>query len=103
WTPTEGVPESRSQNLLAVNGTTVSCTVFDFESGDQGFTVVPIFGTPLQLWHNTNGFCRANLAGHTTPHTFYYGQDATCNYDTGARNAANLISPPVSLVGTFAP
>ncbi len=102
--PTEGVPEARSVNLIAVDATTVSCQVFDFAGGaTQGFTTVPVFGTPLILWHPTNGACRANLAGHSTPFTFYYGQDATCNYNTGARNASNLISPPISLAGKFAP
>lgn len=104
WAPIEGVPEVRSPNLVAGGGTTVACQVFDFAGGaTQGFTTVPVFGTPLVLWHATNGFCRANLAGHSTPFTFYYGQDATCNYNTGARNASNLISPSISLAGKFAP
>jgi hypothetical protein len=102
WIPAEGIPESASQNLLAVNGT-LSCQLFDFESGDQGFTVLPAFDPTLVLWHVTNNLCRANLVGHSTPHTFYYGQDLTCNYDTGARNASNLISPAVSLAGIFPP
>ncbi len=105
WDPTEGVAEERSANVA--NGAVENpqnCTVFDFAGGStQGFTVVPIFGTPLNLWHVTNSLCRASLAGHTTPYTFYYGQDLTCNYNTGARNAANLISPAISLVGRFAP
>ena len=104
WAPTEGVPEVRSPNLIAGGGTTVACQVFDFAGGaTQGFTTVPVFGTPLILWHPTNGACRAFLTGHSTPFTFYYGQDATCNYNTGARNASNLISPPISLAGKFAP
>lgn len=102
--PTEGLPEaSRPADLLAVVGTQ-SCSTFDFGGGAiQGFTTQPVFGTPLVLWHAVNGVCRANLAGHTTPFTFYYGQDALCNYNTGARNASNLISPPISLAGSFAP
>ncbi len=104
WAPTEGVPEVRSPSLISGGGTTVACQVFDFAGGaTQGFTTVPVFGTPLILWHPTNGFCRANLAGHSTPFTFYYGRDAFCNYNTGARNAANLISPAISLAGKFAP
>jgi hypothetical protein len=108
WAPTEGVPETRnsapSLNVVAANGTTVACTTFDFAGGaTQGFTVVPQFGTPLALWHGANAVCRAFLTGHSTPYTFYYGQDATCNYNTGARNAADLISPPISLAGKFAP
>jgi hypothetical protein len=104
WAPTEGIPEAASANIVAVNGTANACTTFDFAGGAiQGFTVVPVFGTPLVLWHVTNNLCRAQLVGHSTPYTFYYGQDLTCNYDTGARTASNLISPPISVVGTFPP
>ena len=102
WIPAEG-PVPKSTDFIAVDGTQ-TCTTFDFAGGAlQGFTTVPVFGTPLVLWHVTNGLCRANLPGHSTPFTFYYGQDATCDYNTGARNAANLISPPISLVGVFPP
>jgi len=106
WAPTEGVPEPAkptSALLVAVIGTQ-TCTTFDFAGGaTQGFTTQAVFGTPLVLWHGANAVCRAFLTGHTTPYTFYYGQDGTCNYDTGARNASNLISPPISLAGSFAP
>src|SRR5262245_22245743 len=102
WAPTEGKPVA--QPLVAQAGTTVSCTTFDFAGGaTQGFTTQVLFGTPLVLWHVVNANCRAFLTGHTTPYTFYYGQDATCNYDTGARNSSNLISPSISLAGKFAP
>jgi hypothetical protein len=100
--PPEG-PVPKFIDFVAVDGT-ATCTTFDFAGGAaQGFTTEATFGTPTILWHVANGTCRANLAGHTTPFTFYYGQDATCNYNTGARNAANLISPPISLVGVFPP
>lgn len=103
--PVEGVPEAASaQQILAQVGTPVACTGFDFEGGaTQGFTVVATFGTPLALWHGNNALCRAFLTGHSTPYDFYYGQDATCNYNTGARNAADLLSPPISLAGRFPP
>lgn len=102
--PKEGVPEAASINLIAADATPNACQVFDFAGGAlQGFTVEPVFGTPLALWHGTNALCRAFLTGHSTPYTFYYGQDATCNYNTGARNAANLLSPPISLAGKFPP
>lgn len=104
YAPTEGVPEIHSTNLIAADATTLACQTFDFAGGaTQGFTVVPVFGTPLALWHGANASCRAFLTGHSTPYTFYYGQELGCNYNTGARNAANLISPPISLVGKFAP
>jgi hypothetical protein len=104
FVPPEGVPEAASTNLIAADATPNACQVFDFAGGaTQGFTVLPVFGTPLALWHGANAVCRAFLTGHSTPYTFYYGQDGTCNYNTGARNAANLLSPPISLAGKFAP
>ena len=106
WAPTEGVPEPAkpSSGKLVAQVGTQTCTTFDFAGGAvQGFTVQPVFGTPLVLWHVTNALCRAFLTGHSTPYTFYFGQDATCNYSTGARTASNLISPPISVTGVFAP
>lgn len=104
WIPEEGKPEARSPKVVTVNGTDLTCTTFDFAGGaTQGFTAQTQFGTPLQLWHVVNASCRAFLTGHSTPYDFYYGQDISCNYNTGARNASNLVSPPISLVGSFAP
>ncbi|HWO00507.1 MAG TPA: hypothetical protein VNS63_14705 [Blastocatellia bacterium] len=103
WIPQEGVPVS-APNIVAGQGTTVSCQVFDFAGGaTQGFTTVAVFGTPLVLWHPVNAVCRAFLTGHSTPYDFYFGQDLTCNYNTGARTASNLISPSISLAGKFPP
>jgi hypothetical protein len=100
--PPEGVEEAGSAQVLAAIGTPNACTGFDFEGGaTQGFTVVNVSGA--SLWHVTNGLCRAFLTGHSTPYDFYYGQDGTCNYNTGARNASNLISPTINVTGTFAP
>ncbi len=99
--PPEGTPRKKSRDIIAQLGTPGACSEFDFQNGAQGFTTQMVSGT--QLWHIANGTCRANLAGHTTPFTFYYGQEGTCNYNTGARNAANLISPSISLSGLFPP
>jgi|GEM_PF-1643652 len=98
--PPEGAP--RSTRAVAALGTPNACTGFDFNSGAQGFTTLNVSGAS-SLWHLDNALCRAFLTGHSTPFTFYYGQDATCNYQTGARNASNLISPAINLVGTFPP
>lgn len=116
------VRESGAEVLpFQVNGTT--CSTFDFEGGADGFTVEPVFdGT---LWHLSTT-CGAELPGHTTPTTFYYGIEcnngstngggalhaqssivdvapqqivgtcgSTCDYNTGTRNASNLVSPAV--------
>ena len=103
FVPPEGPPSAPGG--VAALGTPNACTGFDFESGAQGFTVVPDIGTGLvtPLWHLDNALCRAFLPGHTQPFTFYYGQDSTCNYNTGARNASSLVSPTINLAGTFAP
>jgi len=103
WIPEEGKPEPRSVKIAALSGTQ-TCTTFDFAGGaTQGFTVTTQFGTPLALWHVTNSLCRAFLPGHSNPYDLYYGQDATCNYNTGARNASTATSPTVSLTGVFPP
>lgn len=104
YIPAEGAPP-RSPFAVAALGTANACTGFDFETGAQGFTVVPDIGTGVAtpLWHLDNALCRAFLMGHSTPFTFYYGQNATCNYDTGTRNAASLISPAINVTGTFPP
>jgi hypothetical protein len=103
FVPPEGPSPHSGRTPLA--GTANACTSFDFETGAQGFTVVPDIGTGVvtPLWHLDNALCRAFLMGHTTPFTFYYGQDSTCNYNTGARNASSLVSPAINLSGTFAP
>src|ERR1041385_8404401 len=99
--PLEG-QEDGSVSLMALNGTL--CQGFDFESGSQGATVIPVFGTgDVVSWHLADSVCRADLTGHSIPHTFYYGNDATCNYNSGARNASNLITAPISVAGRFGP
>ncbi len=90
-----------TSNPLGFALTPVTFASFDFQDGTlQGFTPQAVQGT--QLWHLANNVCRANLAGHSAPYTLYYGKDATCNFDTGARNAANALSPAISLPGVAA-
>ena len=100
--PREGFSEAPIVDVSAALGTPNACLGFDFSDGtNQGFMTEAVSGATL--WHIANNTCRADLAGHSTPFTFYYGQDATCNYNTGARNSSNLISPPISLMGLFPP
>ncbi|MEW6730891.1 MAG: hypothetical protein AB1489_06115, partial [Acidobacteriota bacterium] len=75
----------------------------DFQDGSlQGFTVTNVTGlTPL--WHVANNVCQAGAPGHTTPFTLYYGQDSTCNYNTGAANSSTVTSPMINLTGFNAP
>lgn len=89
-----GISESTvSMPALAADNTV--CTTFKFDTSDNGFTAQNVFGA-APLWHVTD-HCRANLAGHSTPNTFYYGQEPDCNYNTGDRNGSNLLSPVLNL------
>ena len=76
--------------VVTIDGTAVFTD--DFESGAAGWT-----GTGL--WHLTTA-CSAPLPGHSTPTTFYYGQETTCNFDTGSANAGTLDSPVLDLGGS---
>ncbi|HVV85584.1 MAG TPA: lamin tail domain-containing protein [Kofleriaceae bacterium] len=49
------------------------------------------------LWHVTK-----RQAGHGAA-SFWYGQEATGNYDTGARNHGTLLSPVIDLAGAKKP
>jgi hypothetical protein len=104
WVPQEGVADPNAARLVALAATPNACQVFDFAGGSlQGFIAQGATPPASPLWHLTNGFCGASNLGHSTPFDFYYGQDATCNYNTGARNASNLLSPSISLAGIFPP
>lgn len=59
----------------------------DMESGVGGWSVVP----ETALWHRSS---RRSASGSTS---WYYGQEATGTYDTGAANFGALISPPIAL------
>jgi extracellular elastinolytic metalloproteinase len=61
----------------------------DFESGAEGWTT-------SGQWHLTDNSSCAS-PGHSSPtHAFYFGQDATCDYDTGAAHSGELTSPPIA-------
>ncbi|HEX9733784.1 MAG TPA: choice-of-anchor J domain-containing protein [Thermoanaerobaculia bacterium] len=59
-----------------------------FEGGAGGWTT-------SGLWHLvTDGGCAS--PGYSSPtRAMYYGQDAGCDYDTGAATSGNLISPQI--------
>ena len=61
----------------------------DFENGN-------IYGwTATGLWHQvSNSSCIS--PGYSSPTTsWYYGQDTSCNYNTGSRNTGSLTSPEI--------
>ena len=61
----------------------------DFEGGAGGWTTTG-------LWHLvTNSSCAS--PGYSSPtRAMYYGQDASCDYDTGSTTSGNLVSPQFS-------
>jgi hypothetical protein len=82
---------------LTVQANIATLFLADFESGNQGFTYTADPDATSNLWHTTT-------RRSTSPsHSQYYGLEATGTYDTGARNAGNLVSPPISLVGAIGP
>src|SRR5262249_52830160 len=83
--------ESALSNV-ARGTTAAAATLFgdDMENGTNGWT-----GTGL--WH------QSTLRAYSPVTAWYYGIDATKNYDTGAVNSGNLTSPPISLTNGVAP
>jgi hypothetical protein len=57
------------------------------ESGANGWS-------STGLWHQEATSCSPNYRSPST--SWYYGQSATCNYDTGATNSGTLTSPTIS-------
>jgi len=64
----------------------------NFESGAPGWHV---YGN---LWH-LSAACSAAVAGHSTPTDYYFGQDGTCNYNTGSAVSGTLESPEIDFTG----
>ena len=61
----------------------------DFESGSGAWTT-------SGLWHLTSDSSCASPGYASAVNAMYYGQDGSCNYDTGAATAGELISPEIS-------
>lgn len=67
----------------------------DFENGALGWTADG-------LWHivdDTTSNCPPTPGSHSPSHSWYYGREDTCAYDTGDENSGDLISPPIQLAG----
>lgn len=65
----------------------------DFESGDEGYTLTG-------LWHRS-ATCAALRPSHASEHGLYFGDDATCTYNTGQTEAGEATSPPIDLTEAF--
>ncbi len=48
------------------------------------------------LWHLTDNSACASPGYSSATHAFYYGQDSTCTYNSGAANTGSLTSPQIS-------
>lgn len=94
-------PAPSFDQLMAGNGTPLTCITSDFETGAQGFTVQPVAGPAL--WHIANNVCGAQSPGHSLTSAFYYGRDSDCTYIEGTRSASNLISPAIPIPTSLRP
>jgi hypothetical protein len=85
-----GAPAS---DAITVTVTAVPTHVFEetFEDGTTGWAATG-------LWHlAASSSCASPASGATSPpNAMYYGQDATCNYDTGLANTGTLTSPVIT-------
>jgi len=56
--------------------------------------------TATGLWHQVDDASNSYGESHSWSHSWWYGQDATGNYDTGGSNAGDLTSPPIYIPST---
>jgi hypothetical protein len=53
--------------------------------------------TSSGLWHQVDDGSSPYPNSHSTTHSWWYGQDGTGNYDTGAQNYGHLTTPSISI------
>jgi hypothetical protein len=51
--------------------------------------------TATGLWHQVDDYASPYGESHSASHSWWYGQDATGDYDTGSANSGDLTSPPI--------
>ncbi len=88
-TATTSCGSTSDSATVTVNSTGGGGLNDSFETGATGWTTTG-------LWHLANNSTCASPGYASPTRAFYYGQDATCNYNTGATNTGALTSPPVS-------
>lgn len=106
YTPNAGFTGSDSftykmnDGLVNSNTATVSITVTspvllseNFEGDVSGWSV-------SGLWHLANDTPCVTPGYKSATHSFYYGQESSCNYDTGKKNSGTLTSPSISGLGS---
>ncbi len=78
-----------SATVFVDDGTTAGGLDDDFESGGGSWS-------STGLWHLTSNSSCAS-PGYSSPvNAFYYGQDSSCTYNSGAANSGSLTSPVIS-------
>jgi len=71
---------------------------YGFETDLDGFTLAGA----ASLWHRTN-LCPALTVPNGSSYVLYFGQDLTCDYDTGARVQGTATSPAIDLTASTGP
>ena len=86
----DNVGNASDLSNIVVVATSAGTIVFedDMENGVGSWET----GDDPNLWH------LSELRSNSPTHAWYYGQEATRNYDTGAANRGYLTSPPITLV-----
>jgi hypothetical protein len=64
----------------------------DMESGSNGWAATG-------FWHLVSDNANPCPGSYSPTHSWWYGQDATCNYENGQANSGSLISPRIELMG----
>jgi hypothetical protein len=92
------------ENRKGAHGVAYSCQAGDVLAAGSAVRMIPT--TPLVenraehgaglwattgLWHLNGASCEPNQ--HTGTTAWYYGQDGTCNFDTGGVNSGSLLVP----------
>lgn len=95
---TTNTVEARTSCGIATDSVTV--TVSDSNGGNfnDDFEGDNSDWTSTGLWHlATNSSCASPNPGFTSPvNAFYYGQESSCNYNTGGANSGSLTSPIIT-------
>jgi hypothetical protein len=98
-TPTDTASATASQTLtVTISGTiTQTNTITRTVTVSPTYTVTPTntpeIWTVSGLWHQVPDSAAPPGDVSSSPSAWYYGQDATLNYDTGSTNEGDLISP----------
>ena len=81
---------------LDFNKTITSVSFASFDFGNDGFTVNNSSAyVDRGLWHITTR--RGEEVGHSPTNSFYYGNEATGNFETAGPNAGTITSAPIKL------